>query len=271
MNELESELKKISDQISTTAKALRVIQKTAEEDAFALKKLRQKIEKAETEEEKAQIEEEKKKLESEIEAKQASTLTLTLVEAKNIASEITLTCSGDDYALSSTPVTIPSIDKSSAVLTLKAEGLTSADLDAEPLCAGEKQEEIALIRDGETVPEGFAVIKFEYTKGGDGEKKELIEKYNELGRQRDTVITSMRAVAQVSPSRAAAGGNGGGAVKAGFLNAKKKDQGPLAKISARWQAFSPWFWRLKNPVLFAVVVGGMAMFGDELAVPVPVV
>ena len=52
MNELESELKKISDQISTTAKALRVIQKTAEEDAFALKKLRQKIEKAETEEEK---------------------------------------------------------------------------------------------------------------------------------------------------------------------------------------------------------------------------
>lgn len=119
-----------------------------------MKKLRQKIEKAETDEEKTQLEEDKMLLEGEIESKQGSVLTVALVEAKNLDGGVTLTCSGDDYSLAETPITISGIDKSSAVLTLKAEGLTSADLDAKPLCVGDKQEEIAMVREGESVPEG---------------------------------------------------------------------------------------------------------------------
>ena len=166
MESLERELKSISDKIGMTSEALRALQRRADEDAFALKRARGKIDKAETSEAKEMAEAERKELEAKITAREASKLVVTLLGLKGEAEggTVSLSCSSpiEDFELSS-PVTISEIDPSVAILTVSVDvggkKLVSASLDAQPLCSDEadilnpnsdaaKEEEIALVLEG---------------------------------------------------------------------------------------------------------------------------
>ena len=85
------------------------------------------------------------------------------------------------------------------------------------------------------------------------------------------VISQMRAVANVATTERGAGGRPG-AVKGGFLNAKKKEPtGLFAKGQELTQKWLPRFMMVKNYVLFFGVVGMMHWKGNELHVPIPVI
>ena len=123
------------------------MQRRAEEDAFALKRVRGKIDKAETSEAKEEAEAEKKELEAKITAREASKLVVTVLGLKGEAEggTVSLSCSSpiEDFELSS-PITISEIDPSVAILAISVDvdgkKLVSASLDAQPLCGDEAKE-----------------------------------------------------------------------------------------------------------------------------------